>query len=149
MCDIKWHIYTVTCGSNLKYFQTSQWFVLFTGVAFHVWWVKCSCVKEKGSMLTAYIESIISTLSLSVQWATTQSSQKLHYQPGMVRGCSATWTHTDSLMGPWGREAENCGSGPRVATGHRDSTAKRQPGNDRMGTVAMETQAAQANHGNW
>eukprot|EP00064_Thunnus_orientalis_P015992 superscaffoldBa00003080_g16055 len=46
------------------------------------------------------------------------------------------------------REAESCGSGPGVATGHWDSTAKRQPGDDRMGTVTMETQAAQANHGN-
>ncbi|KAM9856149.1 DNA (cytosine-5-)-methyltransferase 3 beta, duplicate a [Aulostomus maculatus] len=43
--------------------------------------------------------------------------------------------------GHW--EAESCGSGPGVATGHRDSTAKRQPGDDRMGTVTMETQTAQ------
>ncbi|KAM4610617.1 DNA (cytosine-5-)-methyltransferase 3 beta, duplicate a [Polymixia lowei] len=45
-----------------------------------------------------------------------------------------------------GGEARNGGSGPGVATGHRDSKAKRQPGDDRMGTVTMETQAAQANH---
>ncbi|CAL8250331.1 unnamed protein product [Arctogadus glacialis] len=48
-----------------------------------------------------------------------------------------------------GGEAPDGGSGPGVATGHWDRRAMRQPGDDRMGTVTMETQAAQANHGNW
>lgn len=55
---------------------------------------------------------------------------------------TALWDHEAG-------EAGSGGSGPGVATGHRDSAAKRQPGDDRMGTVTMETQAAQANHGNW
>lgn len=61
---------------------------------------------------------------------------------GRTKRHTHTHTVTDNLMRErWVRAGVN--------TGHRDSAAKRQPGDNRIGTVAMETQAAEANHGNW
>lgn len=106
--------------------------------------VRSAAEREKGAGI---LESLVSALSLSAHSGTTRSSQKLYEQRRVARGGRTkrnTHTHTvtDNLMRErWVRAGVN--------TGHRDSAAKRQPGDNRIGTVAMETQAAEANHGNW
>lgn len=63
--------------------------------------------------------------------------------------------------GTGGQGARGRGRSPEVAASHRDGAGARGErrserrggqggvGDDRTGTVAMETHAAQANHGNW
>jgi len=41
------------------------------------------------------------------------------------------------------------GQGPGWLQAIGTAQPRGKPGDDRMGTVAMETQATQANHGNW
>lgn len=55
--------------------------------------------------------------------------------------------HEHTLTALWDREAWEAGR-VRARGGYRPS-GQRSQGDDRMGTVAMETQAAQANRGNW
>lgn len=74
-----------------------------------VWWDVAVWRRHGACWLHSYCLLFHPSLSLSL--SASLSAPVSHdadqpevefYQPGVVRGCSATWTHTDSRVGPWG-----------------------------------------------